>query len=84
MNIKNEPIFRFKTKKEFETEFGNKWRYEIKLSWCEDKFFNRPIPAKDNMLYLKLWLYDINEIKLTNGFISRDMIKPIINEQLEH
>lgn len=85
MNTENKPIFRFKTKKEFRAEFGNDWRENVLCCWDKermDKFLNTFLPGDYNIDCLKLWMYDVSEIKHKHGFwISRDMIKPITNEQ---
>lgn len=83
MNTENKPIFRFKTREEFIEEFGDDWENTILYSWDDNMniWLGQSIPKTDNIKYLQLWIHDIKYIKRGNWSITRDMIKPITNEQ---
>ena len=79
--------FRFKTESEFIEEFGNFWQGKVHTTWATngkmDCFLGADIHYLHNIDCLKLWMDVMNRYCYNGWNISRDMIKPIDNENIK-
>ena len=84
----DKPLFRFKTKDEFITEFGHNWRLRTEVYWVVsmDNLLGIDIPVKNNLRFMELWMRVFSYAYFyENGetfFISKDMIVPITNNTI--